>query len=141
MIKRLFLVVAFSSVGFTSFATQPIKAVTPGALCTPTDPNFDGYRYKDHVAHCARRVTREMKLQVAQAYGGIPQSEWHNYEFDHLIPLNAGGASSIENLWPQPLDEAHEKDQVEQQTSDGLLNGTLTQKQAVQMIWDWINAH
>ena len=124
-----------------AFAVQPNPTLTPGEICTPNNPDFVGYRYAAHVAYCRRNVTQEMKLQIAQEYGGIPQSEWPNYEFDHLIPLNAGGDSSITNLWPQPIAEAHQKDQIEQQVFDGLSSGKLTQDQAVQMIREWIAQH
>ncbi len=124
----------------SAMAVQPLKQFTPGKLCSPTDPNFKEYRYASHVAVCARNVSHDEKLQIAKNYG-VPESEWGNYEFDHLIPLNSGGSDDIENLWPQPLAEAHEKDAVEQATFNGLSNGNLTQAQAVQMIMDWIQQH
>ena len=138
--KKMFISIVLVLISSTSFATQPNKQLTPGALCTPSDPDFTGYRYATHVAYCKRNVTYQEKLQIAQAYG-VPEADWKNYEFDHLIPLNAGGTSRPENLWPQPIVEAHEKDKIEQQTFDGLSNGTLTQDQAIKMIWDWIDQH
>jgi hypothetical protein len=136
--KALILISLIFSIS-SAFATRPDPNMTPGELCTPSNKDFTGYRYAAHVAYCKRDVTREMKLQIAKAYGNIPESEWPNYEFDHLIPLNSGGDSSISNLWPQPIAEAKEKDKVELQAFDGLSNGTLTQAQAVQMIWDWVD--
>jgi hypothetical protein len=76
------------------------------------------------------------KDQVAQRYG-IPKSDYYKYEFDHFIPLNAGGSDDPGNLWPQPLAEAHEKDKVELEVYNGLNNGTLTQAQAVAKIRAW----
>ena len=139
--KKIILLIALTVSFSSAFATKPDPKLTPGELCTPSNKDFTGYRYAAHVAYCKRNVTTAMKLQIAKAYGGIPQSEWSNYEFDHLIPLNAGGDSSIANLWPQPIVEAKDKDKTEQQTYDGLNNGSLTQAQAVQMIWNWIDAH
>jgi hypothetical protein len=139
--KKIFLLFVMALSVSSAFAVKPDSKLTPGELCTPTNPDFTEFRYPAHIAYCKRNVTRAMKLQIAQAYGGIPESEWSKYEFDHLIPLNAGGDSSIANLWPQPIAEAKEKDAVEQQTYNGLNNGTLTQPQAVQMIWDWIDQH
>ena len=139
--KKLFLLFVLALSVSSAFAVKPDPKLTPGELCTPSNSDFTGYRYAAHVAYCKRNVTQAMKQQIAQAYGGIPESQWSNYEFDHLIPLNAGGDSSIANLWPQPIAEAKEKDKVEQQTYDGLNNGTLTQAQAIQMIWNWIDAH
>jgi hypothetical protein len=139
--KKSFAVIALVLFSSFAFGTKPDPKLTPGELCTPSNKDFVEYRYPAHIAYCKRDVTQQMKQQIAAAYGNIPESEWSNYEFDHLIPLNAGGDSSIANLWPQPIAEAKEKDKVEQQTYDGLKNGTLTQAQAVQMIWDWVDAH
>jgi hypothetical protein len=132
----MMIVLSFSTV----FAVQPNAQLTPGALCTPNDPDFSGYRYSAHIAYCKRNVTHAEKLEVAAAYG-ITESDWGDYEFDHLIPLNAGGTSQMANIWPQPIDEAHDKDRIEQATYNGLNDGTLTQDQAVQMIRDWIAQH
>ena len=124
-----------------AFATKPDMKLTPGELCTPDNPDFVGYRYEAHVAYCQRNVSAVMKQRVADAYGGIPREQWKNYEFDHLIPLNAGGDSSFANLWPQPIAEAKSKDKVEQQTYNGLQDGSLTQAAALKMIWDWVEAN
>ena len=137
--KRVFLFLIFTLSMPMVFATSLDLDQTPGALCTPKDPDFIEYRYPAHIAYCKRNVSKAKKQAVAKAYGGIPESEWKNYEFDHLIPLNAGGSSAIENIWPEPLDEAKEKDKVEMDTYTGLRDGKLTQDEAVQMIWDWVD--
>jgi hypothetical protein len=137
--KKIFMLFALTLSVSSAFAVKPNPTLTPGELCTPSNKDFSGYRYAAHIAYCNRDVTQEMKQQIAQAYGNIPESEWSNYEFDHLIPLNAGGDSSIANLWPQPIAEAKEKDKVEEQCYEGLNNGTLTQAQCIQMIWNWID--
>lgn len=64
---------------------------------------------------------------------GIPWSQAHRYELDHLIELSAGGASDTRNLWPEPNDDAHQykrgtyvhndKDQVEAVTFDAICSG------------------
>ncbi|MGZ5543765.1 MAG: hypothetical protein ACXWIU_03745 [Limisphaerales bacterium] len=139
--KKTFLLFVIALSVSSAFAVKPDPNLTPGELCTPSNPDFTEYRYPAHIAYCKRNVTEAMKQKIAEAYGGIPRDQWSNYEFDHLIPLNAGGDSSIANLWPQPIAEAKEKDKVEQQTYNGLNNGKLTQAQAVQMIWDWMDQH
>ena len=118
--------------------TQPDWSRTPGVLCTVHDPDFDGFRYPAKIAHCGRSVSAAEKRRVAQIYG-IPQSQWNNYEFDHLIPLNAGGSNDIGNIWPQPILEAKQKDVVEQKVFNGLSAGTMTQAQALQLIRAWFN--
>jgi hypothetical protein len=122
-------------------AVAPNPAITPGVLCTPTDPNFKGYDYPSQVARCNRNIAQAEKLLVAGWYGNIPEASWPNYEFDHLIPLCAGGSNDPKNLWPQPIAEAHDKDKVEVDVCLGLRAGTMTQAQAVQTIRDWVTAH
>jgi hypothetical protein len=114
----------------------PDPVHTPGFLCSPTDPNFVGYRYPGNIAYCQRNIPAFEKDQVAQWYG-IPKSDYSKYEFDHFIPLSAGGSDDIRNLWPQPLAEAHDKDRVEDQVYNGLKSGTMTQQQAVDLIHAW----
>jgi hypothetical protein len=139
-VLSLSLVLSFGISTSVAFAIQPNRQATPGKLCTPSDPNFREFRYPAHIAYCNRNVSHSEKLKVAEVYG-VPESDWQSYEFDHLIPLNAGGSDDAENIWPQPLAEAHLKDVIEQQTYDGLSSGTITQDQAVKMIWDWIDQH
>ena len=122
-------------------ATRPDSGMTPGVLCTEDNPDFQEYRYAEQIPYCKRNVPHAEKVKIAAAYGGIPQSEWPKYEFDHLIPLAAGGSSDIGNIWPQPLAEAHEKDKVEEAVYLGMKNGTMTQAEGVQKIQDWILDH
>ncbi len=120
---------------------QPDFSFTPGHLCTASDPNFDGFRYPEQIAHCRRNVTEQMKATVAAHYG-IARSDWGNYEFDHLIPLAIGGDSSIDNLWPQPHgnpDGSQGKDRLEDQLYHEMDAGSITQAAAVQQIYAWFN--
>jgi|GEM_PF-1297104 len=120
---------------------QPDFAFTPGHLCTASDPNFKEYRYAEHIPYCNRNVTEQMKATVAAHYG-VPQSEWGNYEFDHLIPLAIGGDSSVDNLWPQPHgspDGSQGKDVLEDQLYREMVAGTVTQADAVKQIYGWFN--
>jgi hypothetical protein len=71
--------------------------------------------------------------------------DWHlpgrtsDYEEDHLIPLEIGGAPRDErNLWPQPWPEAREKDREENQLHDQVCTHRLTVRAAqAQMLRDW----
>lgn len=116
-------------------APDPTK--TPGAVCQPSDPDFKGYDYPEHVVRCNRDILQNEKLQVAKNYGNIPQSSWAEYEFDHMIPLCAGGANSISNLWPQPIAEAHQKDVLENDICLAMKAGTLKQADAIRKVRDW----
>lgn len=143
MIIRLFPVtvaLAIALAGAIPKATyanvDPDKSVTPGHLCSGSDDDFDKWDYPEEIARCKRHVTKAEKTKVAREYD-IPESEWSDYEFDHLIPLCAGGSNDMRNLWPQPLDEAHDKDTVENEVCRKMKAGTMTQKQAVRRIWDW----
>ncbi len=140
------VLLTFSSVGFgasdlvqTLGFTQPNPQFTPGKICTPSDPNFSTYRYPAHIAYCIRNVNDQEKQKVADAYG-IQRADWPKYEFDHLIPLSAGGSDDAENIWPQPIAEAHEKDKVELDVYNKLVAGTFDQAQALQEIKDWFTS-
>ncbi len=144
--KRIFAILSFSILAIGVIAsnqamamTTPNADVTPGLLCTADDPNFMGFYYAEKIARCKRNVGTAEKTQIAAEYGDIPKSEWHNYEFDHLLPLCAGGSDDIKNLWPQPIDEAHLKDRIEDEVCLGMSAGTMTQAVAVQKIKDWFD--
>lgn len=125
-----------------SFAiTQPNWQTTPGVVCSAQDPNFSGFDYPEHIARCNRNVSIQEKQQIAQEYGNIPQSDWPQYEFDHLIPLCAGGSDDIRNLWPQPISDAHEKDKLENDICTSMRAGLMTQAQAVEKAHEWFATH
>lgn len=134
--------VSFVLVGLTlskfSFAmTIPNAQLTPGVLCTPSDPDFKGYDYPSKVPRCNRNIGNPEKAEVAKNYGNIPAPEWVKYEFDHFMPLCAGGSNNSQNLWPQPIAEAKQKDVIEVQVCTALKAGTMTQSQALLKIRDW----
>ncbi|MGZ3774767.1 MAG: HNH endonuclease signature motif containing protein [Pseudobdellovibrionaceae bacterium] len=124
--------------GQLAFAfTTPEYDKTPGVLCSTSNPDFKGFDYPEQIARCNRAVDLQKKQVIAADYGNIPRSEWSNYEFDHLIPLCAGGSNDIGNLWPQPIDQAKEKDVLENDICIAMKNGTLKQEEAVQKVYDW----
>ena len=121
-------------------STHPNSSLTPGTLCNSNDPDFTNFDYPEHIARCGRNIAIDEKRAVAQAYGNIPENQWPNYEFDHLIPLCAGGSNRATNLWPQPIAEAHIKDKLENEICIGMKLGKLTQAQAVQKVYAWFNS-
>jgi hypothetical protein len=61
----------------------------------------------------------------------------HDYELDHLIPLELGGCPNcISNLWPQPWTPpgAHEKDEVEDYLRDRVCHRLITLAEAQHLI-------
>lgn len=109
---------------------------TTGVLCTQYDPDFDGYRYKEQVAHCGRNISAAVKREVASRYH-IAKKDYRRYEFDHLIPLAFGGSNSAANIWPQPLYEARQKDSLEVELYYQLRSGRILQRDAIRRIFAW----
>jgi hypothetical protein len=120
-------------------APQPNPTLTPGAICTASDPDFDGFRYPEHVAHCKRHVTAQMKREIGQAYG-IDPTDFSSYEFDHLYPLGIGGSNAPQNIWPEPKEQADEKDKLENQLYQKLRRGTITQRETLRQIDAWVDS-
>jgi hypothetical protein len=91
-----------------------------------------------------RHVTEAMKRQVAHAYG-LRDDEWADYEFDHLISRENGGADSVLNLWPQPRFgdwNAAKKDQLENQLHRFVCDGSMELDVAQHWLaTDWITAY
>lgn len=64
-----------------------------------------------------RDVPESVKNKVFISYmGKVPEHPGENYEVDHFISLELGGANDVKNLWPQPyapVPGARQKDVVE----------------------------
>ena len=108
----------------------PDPTLTPGDLCTDDNSDFDEYRYKEQVAHCARHFTDADKRAVGKPYGVEP-SQFSRYEFDHLIPLGVGGSNSHRNVWPMIKEEARRKAKLDQELYLAMSRGEITQREAI----------
>jgi len=99
----------------------PDPECTPGALfldITAKDVCLSGY------SRSVRDVSQSLKEKVYRNYG-VTQRKPGEYQIDHLIDLQLGGANDISNLWPQPdvpLPGANEKIKL-----GGLLNRMVCQ--------------
>ena len=119
--------------------------VLPDPHCTPgatnpavTQANIDSTICKAGWSESQRppeSVTEEQKRLSLAAYGYYDGRSLHTYEFDHLIPLELGGASdSPRNLWPEPdypgvSDNSYylnPKDHVEDELHDWVCSGKIS---------------
>jgi hypothetical protein len=88
----------------------PNPTLTPGVVAT-SDTAVVCHRTTKAVRH----TTEATKTAVYHEYG-IATHSTGQYEIDHLIPLELGGADTIANLWPEPatpLPGFHQKDALE----------------------------
>lgn len=88
--------------------------------------------------------TNALKVQQIAAYGYTDTST-SDYEEDHLVPLELGGApKDAANLWPEPRygdETAASKDSVENKLKKAVCNGTVTLDDARSaMATDWTTA-
>lgn len=145
------LVVATPAPIWAAVSDYPDKNLTPGVtrtvdlktLCTAGST-------KD-----ARHVTQAMKNQVFERYGYKKGSyKPGDYEIDHFISLENGGANDIMNLWPEhycPIGNdptktncwgAREKDKVETQLHRWLCQNKITlHDDQVILQTDWIKCY
>jgi len=122
----------------------PRHDLTPGAI----DPRVTQSNIRNTI--CRRgytstvrppfEYTNAMKHRLMRIYGVT--GSIHDYELDHLIPLELGGCPNCEaNLWPEPRNvfpSASEKDEVESYLHDQVCSGGMPLAEAQQQIAaDW----
>jgi len=117
-------------------ASEPDPVLTPGALCTRADRDYDGDRYAEEIAHCKRDVSKRTKIKVAAAYG-VSEDELPDYQIDHYYPLALGGSNDTHNLWPLIFADARRKAKLEESLYLSLRDGDITQAQALDAIHHW----
>jgi hypothetical protein len=137
--------------------------VLPDPHCTPgatnpavTQANIDSTICKVGWSESQRppeSVTEPQKRRSLAAYGYYDGRSLHEYEFDHLISLELGGApDSPKNLWPEPDypggDNSYvlnPKDQVEDELHESVCDGQISLAAAQHIIahnWiEWYRAH
>lgn len=135
-----------TAIAFLLLATTPAFAtVYPDTSLTP------GVWRRDITDVCVihwgldrRHVTDAMRHQVFSRYG-LPWGRHKEFELDHLIARELGGADDILNLWPQSWTgpyNAHMKDRLENQLHREVCSGLLLLSRAQQEIAsDWIKAY
>ncbi len=113
--------------------TLPDPKCTPGAIDnTVTQDNIDSTICVPGYTKTVRppvSVTEPQKLESMKSYGFTDSPS--NYEFDHLIPLELGGApDDPKNLWPQPHSSSFTKDGIENYLHDQVCSGNMDLKTA-----------
>jgi hypothetical protein len=119
----------------------PRRRLTPGAtravrveqLCSAQEPEG------------LPPLNATLEQQVFREYG-LPVSSHHRYELDYLITPELGGATDVQNLWPEPYAStswnAHVKDQLEDHLHDLVCAGKLPLATAQSEIAaNWIEAY
>jgi hypothetical protein len=66
----------------------------------------------------------------------------HDFQLDHLVSLEVGGAPrSPDNLWLEPLGQAHRDDRMENQWRKKVCSGELTLAEGRRQEIDWKESH
>ena len=83
-------------------------------------------------------ITEQEKAASMTAYGD--GGSMSAYEYDHLVPLELGGATNdARNLWPQPGGSPNPKDAVENALHRQVCDGQMSLAQTQQIIaTDWV---
>ena len=137
LVAGLFLFVA-PALAQTAVPLLPDLSKTPGAIdpaATEAVVCNSAFSTK-----AARRGSKSDRRCVLDRYGGTPA---YAFTYDHLVPLEIGGADSCDNLWPQPRAEATRKDQLENALQAQVcVCHSLTLKQARDAIQtNWLTAY
>jgi hypothetical protein len=125
-----FLALALSGHLWAEEALVPNPKRTPGRVAR---------RNKDRGG-----VTLKMEHKVFARYR-LPWSRRADFKIDHLIPVELGGADTIDNLWPQSLRtkpySADRKELLTEMLLARIRAGQMTIAQAQEQISrDWIDA-
>lgn len=119
----------------------PDPSLTPGAVRTTDVGDICSTDTRT-----LRHGSPERSDLIYQRYG-VARSDEMQYTLDHLIPLEIGGADTIENLWPEPRrslagewDDTR-KDQLERRLGVLVCSGELDVREAQRAIADdWVEA-
>lgn len=126
-------------VSTTASTCQVVNGILPDPKCTPgeadpavTQDNIDSTICVSGYTKTVRppvSVTEPQKLESMKAYGFDDSPS--NYEFDHLIPLEVGGApDDMRNLWPEPHPSSLDKDRFENYLHKQVCSGSMDLKTA-----------
>ena len=123
----------------------PDRRCTPGAVDrSVTQANIDRTICRSGYTRSVRppqAVTKPEKLASMAAYGDTRPA--HDYEYDHLIALELGGApNDPRNLWPEPGASPNPKDKLEGRLRREVCGGELSLRAAQSAIAaNWVAAY
>lgn len=117
----------------SAYPVVPDPDLTRGHLCSPSDPDFSHYRYKQQIPYCERNVDYERRTQIYEAYK-IDHNCRKRFTIDHFIPLSIGGSNSDENLWPEHKNVKATRPYLEEEIFGAVQSGRMTQAEAVRII-------
>jgi hypothetical protein len=119
---------------------MPDAELTPGIIHEDDTETICKSGYSLTVRH----VTAAMRKEVFSRYG-ITDPKPGEYEIDHLISLELGGANDIRNLWPQRYQgewNAHMKDRLENKLHKMVCEGDLPLDEAQMVLAnDWVEGY
>ncbi|MGI0026617.1 MAG: hypothetical protein ACREAD_02100 [Nitrosopumilaceae archaeon] len=133
----------------SAISCKAIDNILPDPRCTPgaidpavTQDNIDSTICVSGYTKTVRppvSVTEPQKLESMKYYGFNDSPS--NYEFDHLIPLELGGApDDMKNLWPEPHSSSFTKDSLENYLHDQVCSGDMSLQEAQNEIsTNWYN--
>ncbi len=125
--------------------SAPDPHCTPGAVSPAvTQANIDSTICSHGYTETVRppeSVTEPEKAASLGAYGDT--GSLHDYEYDHLVPLELGGANNDpRNLWPEPGASPNPKDQLEDRLNAMVCAGEIPLATAQEEIaTNWIAAY
>lgn len=125
-------------------ASLPDPRCTPGAISAAvTQANLQTTICRRGYTATVRppvSVTDAEKLASLAAYGDPGRAR--DYEYDHLVPLELGGApNDPRNLWPQPGGSPNPKDRLENELARLVCRGAVSLTFAQGLIAkDWVAA-
>lgn len=132
----------------SGFYSEPDPSCTPGALNPAVTQATIGQTICvsgwTETVRPSQSLTEPEKLASMAAYGDHGSA--HEYEYDHLVSLELGGAlNDARNLWPEPGGSPNPKDTVENALHRLVCDGQLPLAQAQHIIatgWiSWARRH
>jgi hypothetical protein len=120
----------------------PDRRCTPGAI----DPAVRQSNIRSTICRTGytetvrppESITEPEKRASLRAYGD--RRPLHYYEYDHLVPLELGGArNDARNLWPEPGRSPNPKDGLENRLRSRVCDGSLALATAqLEIATDWV---